>query len=80
MATDGVTQACRAAIANAVTAAGVTCRNYQSWYVYMGSMATLGAARWELTESPDQRYGVRAIVFPLRLYQVIAGGVEQDLA
>lgn len=79
MATDGITQACRAAIADAITAAGVTCRKYPAWDIGSGSIATLGTPRWELSDTPDQRYGIRGIIFPIRLYQVIDGSVEKSL-
>ena len=79
MATDGITQACRAAVADAVTAGGVTCRKYPAWDIGSGSIATIGTPRWELSEGPDQRYGIRGIIFPIRLYQVIDGSVEKSL-
>jgi hypothetical protein len=79
VAVDGVTQACRTAIADAITAAGVTCRKYPAWDIGSGSIATLGTPRWELQDGYDQRYGIRAIVFPIRLYQVIDGSVEKSL-
>lgn len=79
MATDGVTQAVRTALADAITAGGVTCRKYPSWDIGSGSIATLGAPQWELAETPDQKYGIRAIVIPVRLYQVVDGSIEKSL-
>jgi hypothetical protein len=79
VAVDGVTQAARAALAATITSGGVTCRPYPSWDVSSGSIATLGSARWELAEGPTQRWGITAIVFPVRIYQVVDASVDKSL-
>jgi hypothetical protein len=79
MSTAGVTQACRAGIAAAVTAEGVTCRKYDAWDVGSTSIATLGAATWDLRDTMDQEFGIRAITFPLYIYQIVDGSAEKSL-
>jgi hypothetical protein len=43
-------------------------------------MATIGSPTWELRDTPDQKYGIRAVTFPVYIYQQVDGSAEQSLA
>lgn len=80
MSVQGVTAAVRTALAATLTDAAVTCLAYDEWDVSSGSLATVGAARWELADGQDQRTGIRAIVFDVLVYQHVDGGSSQSVA
>lgn len=75
----GVTETCRTALAGAITTAGIACRSYDAWDIGSGLIATLGAASWQLDQDYDQSYGIKSIVFPVLVYQLVDGNAEKSL-
>jgi hypothetical protein len=74
MSVSGVTAAARTALANTITAAGLTCLEFDLWD-QRNTIAGLGTARWEPT-GMDQRTGIKSIVFPVLIYQLISANVD----
>jgi len=79
MSVRGVTNEARAALAAAITSGGLTCRKFDTWDIKAGNIATLGLARWLVSEQNDQSYGFRAIVLPVLVYQVVNGSIEANM-
>ena len=76
-----IIQTARTAIAAAVTAAGLTCHEYEGWDLpTTPPCATLTLDEGDTSESYDQRFGFRQLTFSLRVYQQLDGGAEQGLA
>lgn len=78
MSVAGVTQACRTAIVTQIAAEGLTARKYDAWDVSSTSLVTIGLPTWELADQMDQAYGIRSIVFPIYVYQLVDGSAEKS--
>jgi hypothetical protein len=76
----GVTSIVRAAVADTITSGtSYSCYAYTPWDIPKASHAALGTLSWELSEHPDQSYGIRRVVIPIRLYQQLNNNTTSTL-
>lgn len=73
-----VTQDCRTALKTKLDAQFSVVRKYDAWDLSSGTMVTIGSPSWEMRETPDQKYGVRAVTFPVYVYQQVDGSAEKS--
>lgn len=76
-----VIQDSRTAIKTRVDAAGITCFAYEDFDPNAQTpLATLTLDTGTLGEFYDQQFGLRRVVFLLRVYQLVQNNAQQDLA